>query len=267
MTADLSFLDETQLDPFSPPPDDFGGLSIDDAVELIREWFFENFEDPVHNTSYDSREGGYQYIWGPYDTRDIIENVFADTASDELIAAAVRSIESGGVEWVPNIRRIQPPDEDEPYVESQQPSTVELHEEMLTRLEALETAIAVLPSTPASVGIGHNHPPEPIEDEPLMPAEVEDLRKAVAVLKTQPPTPTKPPQEAEKAARVLAAIGNKLSKFLVTKGDLFVTEMVKAAGSEAGKLLVKLPIWAAVLSALSAASTAVSAWLHSILPF
>jgi hypothetical protein len=43
--------------------------------------------------------------------------------------------------------------------------------------------------------------------------------------------------------------------------------MVKAAGSEVGKLLVKLPVWAAILTALSATSAAVSAWLHSIVPF
>ena len=33
-------------------------------------WFRERFEDPVEETPYNSREGGYLYIWGgPYDAR------------------------------------------------------------------------------------------------------------------------------------------------------------------------------------------------------
>jgi len=33
-------------------------------TEVMRKWFFENYEDPVESTPYDSTEGGYQYIWG-----------------------------------------------------------------------------------------------------------------------------------------------------------------------------------------------------------
>jgi hypothetical protein len=203
MTVDHSAGDDAGLDPFSQPPDDFEGLSIDDAVELIREWFFDNFEDPVHSTSYNSREGGYLYVWGPYDTRDVVENVFADTASDELIDAAIKSIEADGHEWVPSSGRIRPDlDDDEPHVDASSPSTADLHMVMLARLETLKAAMAALPSAPA--GLGHNHPPEPIEDQPLTPAELEGLKTAVTVLQAQPPEPTQPPPEAEKAAGVLA---------------------------------------------------------------
>ena len=50
----LEHWDEVQHDPLTLPPDDFDGMSTDDAVELIKEWFFENFEDPVHSTPYES---------------------------------------------------------------------------------------------------------------------------------------------------------------------------------------------------------------------
>ena len=266
MTVDLSAWEEVGLDPFSPPPEGFDGLSMDEAVELIRQWFFDNFEDPVHSVPYNSREGGYLYVWGPYNARDIIENVFADTASDELIDAAINSVEAEGYEWVPSMRRIQyEAHDDEMGADVPASNPTDLHKTMITRLEALEAAMAALPSAPA--GLGHNHPPEPIEDDPLTPAELEELRTAVTVLQSQPPEPTQSPPEAKKAAQVLASAGTKLGKYLAAKGDLFVTEVVKAAGSETGKLLVKLPIWAAILTALSAASGAVSAWLHSIVPF
>jgi hypothetical protein len=113
MAIDTSAWNEPQLDPLSPPPEDFDGLGVEEAVKLIKQWFFTNFEDPVHNTPHaDGSEGGYQYIWGgPYDTDDVIRNVFADVASDETINAAIEAIQNDGFLWVPNERRIQPPDD------------------------------------------------------------------------------------------------------------------------------------------------------------
>jgi hypothetical protein len=31
-------------------------------LSVMEDWFFENYEDPVKNTPYDSGGGGYQYI-------------------------------------------------------------------------------------------------------------------------------------------------------------------------------------------------------------
>jgi hypothetical protein len=49
MAIDTSAWNDTQLDPLSPPPEDFDGLSVDYAVELIKGWFLDNFEDPVRS--------------------------------------------------------------------------------------------------------------------------------------------------------------------------------------------------------------------------
>ena len=43
----------------------------------------------MHSVSYISREGGYQYIWGPYEADEVIRDLFADVASDEIINAAI----------------------------------------------------------------------------------------------------------------------------------------------------------------------------------
>ena len=47
-------------------------LTHDERVEAMKEWFWENFEDPANETPYESREGGYQWIWGgPFDARPL----------------------------------------------------------------------------------------------------------------------------------------------------------------------------------------------------
>lgn len=233
--AVLDHWDEVQHDPLTLPPDDFNGLTEAEAVELIREWFFVNFEDPNVETPYETAEGGYQYIWGgPYNTRDIIENIFADTASDELITAAIDSIEADGLEWVPHgKRRFGPEDDDVPP-----PDPAALHAKIRQRLEEIEELVAALPNGSANagtVGIGHNHPPEPIDDEPLTDEGLVEVREAVAVLRAQPDVPDDDGKAAAAAAASLVQRGNGLTAWLARQGDTFVSEAVKEGGKEFGK--------------------------------
>lgn len=137
--------------------------------------------------------------------------------------------------------------------------TVELHESMLRRISALEEVVANL-SRP---GIGHNQPPEPLEDGPLTAADYRVIAKAITVLRSQPPQPSEEPTEAIEAAHALQSASAKVSAYLSQKADLFVTEAVKAAGSETGKWPVRAA-WAGLAFAMAAASTATLAWLHSL---
>jgi len=93
--------------PLAPKPIRLDDLPQDEAVALLVEWFFENFQDPVNSTPYDGREGGYQYIHGgPYDAREELEDQFRDV-SEGIINAAVEEIESDGqTDWAPSHRRI-----------------------------------------------------------------------------------------------------------------------------------------------------------------
>lgn len=258
--------DEVQHDPLSFPPDYFEGMSIDDAIELIKEWFFENFEGPEHHTPYESREGGYQYIWGgPYEARDIIENVFADTASSELIEAAIKEIESEGWEWVPHSRRLQAPDEEEPP-ESSLRDVSTLHAEMLRRISSLEEAMEQLPDGVA--GIGHNHPPEPIEASPLSVADQIEITAAIAVLKVQPIEPQDDGKSATVAAETLKSKGQKIGEWLAKQADAFVSEAVKEAGKEFGKWGTRATLWTIILDKLFSVHEIVGQWLSQIhLPF
>lgn len=267
MTVHHSPWNEPGLDPFSPPPDDFSGLSLEDAVEAITNWFFENFEDPAHETPYNGREGGFLYIHGgPYEARDVIENVFAGTASEELIDAAVEAVEDEGIlEWAPSGWRVQPPDDEEiDSTISSEADTRARHQEMLVRLTALEEALTALPSAPP--GLGHNQPPEPIEEDALSPDECNEMRAAVTLLKAQSPDVHEAKSDIKEAAKTLTALTNKVMKYVADKSDLFVTEAVKAAGAETGKWVSRLAIWGMFLNTATAAIHAVSQWLHAITP-
>ena len=61
------------------------------------------FEDPANETPYESREGGYQYVWGgPYEARDDFDQEFGGIVSEEVIDAAVSEVERTGiVYWAP----------------------------------------------------------------------------------------------------------------------------------------------------------------------
>jgi len=81
------------------PASDIGALLL--APEDLARWFLENFEDPANHVSYESKEGGYQYIFGgPYDAEEELRTQFFDVG-DEVIAAAIEKIaENGGPDWV-----------------------------------------------------------------------------------------------------------------------------------------------------------------------
>ena len=63
------------------PVPNLWGLRRGEAIQRVTDWFFSNFEDPVHHTPWD--EGGYVYIWGgPYDAREEIEAAFGSQISE-----------------------------------------------------------------------------------------------------------------------------------------------------------------------------------------
>lgn len=83
--------------------------SPETQTEVLRKWFFENYEDPVESTPYDSEEGGYQFIWGgPYDARDELQDEFSRIVPDEVIDELANELESQSSEWAPNSNTVAP---------------------------------------------------------------------------------------------------------------------------------------------------------------
>jgi hypothetical protein len=52
--------------------------------EVMRHWFFKHYEDPAERTPYESKEGGYIYIWGgPYYAHEVIEEMFGEIVPED----------------------------------------------------------------------------------------------------------------------------------------------------------------------------------------
>lgn len=54
------------------------GLDSNSQKRIMEVWFRNSYEDPAERTPYESREGGYQWIWGgPYDALEELESEFS----------------------------------------------------------------------------------------------------------------------------------------------------------------------------------------------
>jgi hypothetical protein len=240
------------LGPIISPSEEFSEKEGSDLVWAIVEWFFQNFEDPVENTPYESAEGGYQYIWGgPHDAREEIENYFSELP-EAVIDDAVREIERQGDEWAPNSNRIfdeDPPDD--PYRDVQ------------SALDNLQASLAQV--RPVAAGIGGNNPPEHIGLPPYTDEDHRSVLQAIEVLRTPERVLASEPGKAEAAAKVLKGTGQKIMDFLKEQGkraaDAFSTE----AGKRAAQLLTGVGVWECFGDRLIKVYAAVTDWLGTLI--
>ena len=153
-----------------------------EKLEMMVDWFHQNFEDPAESTPYESAEGGYIWIWGgPYEARDELYSKFEDLVSERLIEEAVQHIQRHGIyDWAP-VHKGDDYDESEPDeptsldIFSDEPGerygTPEDHAAR-ARFRAALAELQKALDTPRPIGIGHNRPPD--EDEE--PEEIKELR-------------------------------------------------------------------------------------------
>ncbi|MFQ1691122.1 hypothetical protein ACK38U_01255 [Aeromonas veronii] len=74
--------------------------SRETRTELLRDWFFERYEDPANSTPYNSAEGGYLYIWGgPYDAVEVLSEEFEPWLPFEVIQEIADELELSHMEW------------------------------------------------------------------------------------------------------------------------------------------------------------------------
>lgn len=72
----------------------------EEAKGILKQWFYENYEDPANSCPYESREGGYQYIWGgPYSAGDELFHKFGHYIDEDLLDEVTEEIEEKCIEW------------------------------------------------------------------------------------------------------------------------------------------------------------------------
>jgi len=69
------------------------------TTEEIASWFLAHYEHPANSCPHDSREGGFQYIYGgPYDATEEITSNYAIT--ERQLADVLRTIgDEDVIEW------------------------------------------------------------------------------------------------------------------------------------------------------------------------
>jgi hypothetical protein len=206
-----------------------------EKLELMIEWFEENFENPAERTPYESREGGYHWIWGgPYEARDELYSMFGDLVPEALIEEAVEKVEEEGVtEWAPTPDR-EDYDESEPLDEDPLPLTIFENErssaygsaeELAARAQALKAVdlLRKVLDQPLPIGIGHNKPP-PDEDD------IKDLRPAMDELHEELAKPEPEIQNVKKWAEPLRNAVIASIKWIAKKVDKAADAAAAAGG-------------------------------------
>ena len=210
--------------------------------ELMLQWFHSNYEDPAENTPFESAEGGYQYIWGgPYEARDELYAMFGDIVPESLIEDVAQQIERHGTfDWAP----IQKGGDYEPFEQDEnEPGSLDIYlDEPSERygsseeLEARKQALAAIERLEKiidkrrAIGIGHNQPPEPVEEGPDEPEVREAVQELKLEFKTQSPAIATIKKWAKRLRDVLVVAGKWAGKKLDKAVDSAMTVIGTGVG-------------------------------------
>ena len=75
-------------------------LSKEEALVEMEMWFYSNYDDPANLCPYETKEGGYQYIWGgPYDADEELQSEFGGYVRDSVIEELVDKLNDVCLEW------------------------------------------------------------------------------------------------------------------------------------------------------------------------
>lgn len=233
----------------------FRSRSSRDQAEYLVQWFRNYFEDPAEQTPHDSREGGYQYIWGgPYEARDELSGAFDGIAAEKAIELAVEELEQDGYDWAPSSAH---PDLQEAArefeAERERPTADELHrraverpqvgidpfareqaDELRAEIAKLRAALGERP--PRHGNIGHNQPPD---DMSLDDETVDEIDDAANTLDEEL---SKDILDTEKAVEQVSRI-EKVIRYFAEKCDRTLNNFCDQFGKRMGDVI---PIGAAV---------------------
>ncbi|EFI53562.1 hypothetical protein [Afipia sp. 1NLS2] len=244
MAEKLPFIDDGSQ--FGVSRTSFRRMRNADKRELMVQWFHQNFEDPAQRTSYVSAEGGY--IWnhgGPCDARDELYNAFGDMVSEKLIEEVAQEVEADGLtDWAPTPKRDDYDDHynssedkrasfhnfsDEPTADYGSASDLEARERARTVLRGLLDIL----DAPRAVGIGHNNPPDEIDDSDV----VATLREPVLSLYLELGKASPSISRVRKFGAALSHAAIVSIKWVAKKIDLTIDTTIKAGVPVVGTIV------------------------------
>src|SRR6266568_5072301 len=110
----------------------------EEQKEIMRHWFWYNYYYPVERTPYESREGGYIYIWGgPYDAEEVLYDEFGEYVPHDVIQELIDELEEQCIEWT----SAPSPDDYDEYYSSVILSNTAFHKTFLENLEKIKALL------------------------------------------------------------------------------------------------------------------------------
>jgi len=83
-------------------PETLRSTAREQQLETMEAWFRTRYEDPAEHMPYESREGGYLWIWGgPYDAEDELRSEFEGTVPEDVIEELASTLSDECPEWAP----------------------------------------------------------------------------------------------------------------------------------------------------------------------
>lgn len=81
-------------------PEVLKGEDKETQIEVMKQWFFRSYENPAENTPFESKEGGYIYIWGgPYNAKEELTEEFYGIIPEDVINELAEELEMECSEW------------------------------------------------------------------------------------------------------------------------------------------------------------------------
>ena len=75
-------------------------LDKDEQIQIMKNWFLSNYQDPQNECPYDKEEGDYVYIYGgPYNAMEELNDEFGDYVNEEIIKELADELENDCYEW------------------------------------------------------------------------------------------------------------------------------------------------------------------------
>jgi len=130
-----------------------------EAESEMKKWFSENYDDPTNFLPYETKEGGFQYLYGgPYELDEIMYEEFGEKYPDDYIQKVIENLEHqyGDVSWgkkpTENDVYIEDGYVEKGYVESYKPYDFQEREQKLDDI-LLEKNKKSLDNTPKNITV------------------------------------------------------------------------------------------------------------------